>query len=370
MSSDFTIIFGNLANVFENRSQTLEEVRNERILPDIVVWAFITVIVALGIVINFLSIRTLMVTKCNGTLYFLMQLSFCDIAMIFICVIELVYMNNQKWTFYPDLCPIYLGFESFTGTATIYFLATINLHGITTHNLAVKTLHRRDRIYEESRCNETDDDDDNYEVAINAQKRSLTIDYSHRKSNVSVILPVLFIWFLAASISIPFFIFGSVLPSERNPKSCGILNIDRQNGMLMQISVLLIRIVIPTLFLGVTLCFAIQKLCFAGRKLKPCGLDENANEILRLAITLSITYALFSMQKLYGSLLFEVMVMPSPIHHKYPTIDKTIGIALCMVHYVLPCLRPVAYFVLNSNFRDELRLCCSRKVPPRIRDSD
>lgn len=267
-------------------------------------------------------------------------------------------MTNRLWTVSPELCPVYMGIDSFTSTAVIYFIIAINLHSISTYNLAIKTLQRLDEIENQSISESQDEEDDNYEVAINMHKRSLTIDYSKKKNSVSVIIPTLFIWFLAASISFPFFIFSSIIPSDKLPKSkiCGIVNINTENNFLMQSLVLIIKIIIPTTCLYISSVYVIFKLYFSRSKIRPCGLEENVSQILKLSLIISIFYILFSGHKIYSSYLFEILSKPfANFSFSNIAIHKNYSIYFSMVYYALPCLRPLIYFFTDENLRKDVK---------------
>lgn len=281
-------------------------------------------------------------------------------------------MNHRHWILSPEWCSVYMGIESFTSTATIYLIIALNLHTISTYNLAIKTIQREEKlnddqqrhisIYSQQAPNDVVPDD-NYEVAISlTQPRSLTIDYSQRKNSISVLLPVLFIWFLAASISIPLFVFGSVLPNEQAANICGIVNFNAENNLLMKLLVLILRIIIPIMCLLLTSVCVICKLYFSKSRIRPCGLEENVHKILKLTICISVTFVLFSMQRIYGSLLFEVLAIRPFMHYKYPEMGRVTGISLCALHYVLSAIRPFVYYVMDKNVRQQVGVtCCLRK---------
>lgn len=277
-----------------------------------------------------------------------------------------------------ELCSVYLGIESFISTATVYLIVALNFHTISTYNLAIKTIHREEKFNEEQgrssiyspSANLSADPphsvlpDDDYEVAINhhQQLRSLTIDYSQRKNSISVMLPVIFIWFLSASVSIPLFVFGNVIQGVRSSNICGIINFDADNTQLMQLLVMIVRIAWPTLLMAVTSVCVVLKLYLAKSKIRPCGLEEDVTNILRLTAVISASYLLFSMQRVYGSLLFEMISARPFMNYKYPEFDKIVGVVLCMLHYAASALRPIVYCILDDNVRDEFGWsCCRRK---------
>lgn len=341
-----------------------------------------------------------------------MQLCFCDIGTLLIAGIELFYINYSQWIGHIELCPIYLGIESFACTATYYFIIAINLHGLSTWNLTMKTLEKDlylqqqesdndDYNYTDSDLDDDDEDDDeqtqsddlnkvdkggnnsnnnnndNYEIALShrgrsRRQRSLTIDYRKRKLNISVMLPVIFIWFLAASVSVPLFVFGNVLPNNEHPKLCGIINFDQDNNFLMQLLIVIIRIGLPSVLFLLTFTFVIHKLYFTKIRLHQCvggaggggggSLDENALAILQLSFIISITFLIFSIQHIYGSLLFEILSKPFG-QYKYPKFNRFYSLILSMIHYFLSCLRPFIYFYYDKNIRDETKLIfCKLKL--------
>lgn len=381
----------------------------------------------------------------TGTQYFLLQLSVCDIVSNVCAAIELMYIYQQRWTFPPDSCPLYLGVESISSIATVYFVIALNLHALSTYNLARQTIRREDRqtweqqqerllarhendlLVEASECAEDVDlkneicadaerkadvdtenqyapiladspppstpesdtigQNDGYETPIDKLRnvravlehtyqepcyapRCLTIDYSQRKTSVSVIWPVLFVWFVAASASTPLFSFGSVLPSRRSPNVCGVVNFDPHNNRLLQAMVLAVRVVMPTLCLmlsGVAVLWT-QRQC--RRKIRPCGLDENVADVLRVAAVLTLVFLLASEQHVVGSLMFELWSQRPLMVAKYPWLDVRMGaMALCMLHWSAAIGRPFVYVACDAGgMRTEVRRTLGWKMKAKIAD--
>lgn len=363
----------------------------------------------------------------SGTHYFLLQLSICDICSLFVGAIELIYIQQQRWTFPAESCPLYLGLESFSSIGTVYLLVALNLHTISTYTLARRTIQREERHALEQQqqhllaTNEDDDyddvrDDDNFDEFTDAGSasasstsenhyapiladtppatvsatasdpndgyetpiqvvpttrpehtyqrpchhqhpytRSLTIDYSQRQTSVSVVLPVLFVWFVAASASTPLFAFGSVLPSRRAPLLCGVVNFDPQNNRLLQAMVLAVRVAVPSVCLLMTVAAAAGALRACRKYVRPCGLEENAREILRLALVLSLVYLLASEQRVLGSMLFEVWSLRPLMLPKYPRWSGAVALALSMVHWSASVVRPIVYWAMDGAVRAEVR---------------
>lgn len=298
-----------------------------------------------------------------------------------------------------------MGIESFTTTGVFYFIIAANFHSISTFNLAVKELTLTKETEKKTAATATTikrrpattatitrptTDEDDYELAINdyedeveddyddggdescnennderreMRKRYLTIDYRKRKYIVSVLFPVFFIWFLAGSVSLPVFIFSNVIPNENNPRICGIINFNENNNLLMQFLVILIRILVPTICLFLTTINVISKIYQLSVKKYIFELEENVGMILKLSLTLSITFAIFSLQKIYGSLLFEILAEPYT-NYKYPELNEVYSIGFCMIFYSICLTRPIIYVKMQKKLREKIRkmcCCCSSK---------
>ncbi|XP_055387426.1 uncharacterized protein LOC129616023 [Condylostylus longicornis] len=388
------------------------------IIDDLYIWIFLCTIILFGILLSITTIGILFRARCNGTRYLLLQLTFCDLFNLIICGLEFFYMNHRKWITLVELCPVYLGMDSFTNTAAIYFIIAINFHTLSTYNLAVKELIKKE-IKEnqylellpeppitEGERNENNDGvdssgnilNDGYLVALptpTESVRSLTIDYSQKKVSVAVILPALFIWFIAASVSIPFFVFGMVIPNELHPRICGVMNFDTFSSQLMQGLMIAIRIIIPTILLIITLIIISFKLYNFNTikninkkkiseesttddgyeniesdlimiNIETCGLDENIRIVLKLSFTLSIAFIILGFQKMYGSLLFELISKPF-MHFKYPKMIPLLGLIFTLISSLLPVIRPILYFKHDIELRNYLQFWRRKKKKNNIR---
>lgn len=301
----------------------------------------------------------------SGTSYLLMQIALADLISLAQIKLELFYIYHRSWLEWPEFCPIYLGLDAFTNSAIIFFIVAINLHTISTFNLAQKTIAKKElNLLTNEDCEAIATDNTNDANASIDQslcgQRSIVIDYSKPKSQISVILPIVFIWFLAASISIPLFWQGSVLPTKENPKFCGIVQFHRSNSLIMKILLIKMRIVVPTVCLLLSTIYVILKLLKVKQTIRPCGLDEDVQQILKLALALSISFILFSFQRSFGSLWFELISRPM-MEYKYALFDTWIGLAGCMLHYVAPIIRPFIYIRYEKNLSNDIRLFCCRK---------
>lgn len=280
-------------------------------------------------------------------------------------------MVYRQWRDQPELCPLYLGIESFTNTAIVFFIVALNLHTVSTYNLARKTIEKRttngNKLLGDDAHNTRSDAyvetgvsgsgvDTAYEPII--PSRSLTIDYNKPKNRISVTLPVLITWLMAISLAVPLFFYGNVLPSTDNPKMCGVVQFNRSNSLILQILLMKMRIIVPTIFLLFSTVYVMCKYLTARQKIRPCGLEEDVLVILKLALSLSLTYIVFSMHRIYGSLLFELISRPL-MEYKYPRFGETTGMIFCMIHHLMPAIRPIIYCCFERNLWNDLkRNCC------------
>ncbi|XP_037042358.1 uncharacterized protein LOC119078757 isoform X2 [Bradysia coprophila] len=325
----------------------------EPILQDLIIWIYVGAIVVLGYILNLIMIGVLLKNKWNGTSIFVIQLIVVDLVSLGIATIEILYMNNRKWIFEPVLCPIYLGLDSVTSTASIYFIIAINLHAISTYNLAVKTktdkqkslIHRRSSDFQ--RLN-----NENYESTLcTQQQRSLTIDYSKKKSRISVMCPIVFTWILSVSVSVPLFTLGVLLPNRKSAMICGLESFNRGTNIVLQLLVLFIRIIIPSLCLIITFLCVAYKYQFTQNN-RTNRLNRDVRTTLKLGVVLSVVYILFCTQRVYGSLMFEIMTKPF-MQYKYPVFDQLTGIVFCMVNYTIPAVRPFFYLYVDKSLRGQ-----------------
>lgn len=306
-----------------------------------------------------------------------MQIALADLISLVQIKYELFYVSNRSWLDPPEMCGVYLGLDAFTNTAIVFFIVALNFHTISTYNLAQKTIARNAAklLADDVDCEisnianddngAADADDDCNGTMINQNghhQRSIVIDYSKPKSYVSVQMPVVFIWLLAASIAVPLFWYGNILPNAcSNTKICGVIQYTRSNTMLLQILLIKMRIVVPSVCLAFSTMYVIVKLLKVKRTLmRPCGLDEDVRQILKLAAVLALAFILCSMQRLYGSLWFELIARPM-MERKYAAFDKWIGIGGCMLHYAAPTIRPIIYCYFEPSVSMKCCSCCGSR---------
>lgn len=328
--------------------------------------------------------------------------------------VEIFYIANRSWLDPIEWCSIYLGVDAFTSTAIVFFIVTLNFHTISTYNLACKTIAKtaskllQKQPYidvqaiehgevdeDEMDDDEFDDDDDsncdsevmekNHDITTMVkqhyetnEQRSIVIDYSKPKSHVSVLMPIVIVWLLAASMSVPLFLYGRILPSnsrDSNQRICGLVQYEPNNSFLLQILLIKMRIIVPTVCLVLSTIYVIFKLAMAKRKMTKTStqlalalvIDEDAIQILKLALSLSLTFMLCSLQRIYGSLWFELISRPM-MEHKYALVNKWFGVAGCLLHYAAVIVRPIIYWRFERTlWRDFKISCCCSAISRRRR---
>lgn len=335
----------------------------------------------------------------TGTHYLLAQIILADLISLVQIKWELFYVNNRSWLEAIQLCKVYLGVDAFTSTAVMFFIIALNLHTISTYNLACRTIAKNNAKLlqrnsvpnnespistncDDSETDDTFDDEDDHDadydddvdsdcdsvkpangksIVVSIERvhiehesvcqRAIVIDYSKPKSQIYVLWPIIFIWLLAASTSIPMFLYGRIIPNlSRNSseRMCGILQTDPDNTILIQVLLIKVRIIVPIVCLVLSTIYVIHKLRLAKKRLaKPliinAIIDEDAVQILKLAAALTLLFLVCSMQRIVGSLWFELISRPM-MEYKYAAVHRWLGVAGCMLHYAAIFVRPMVYW--------------------------
>lgn len=273
-------------------------------------------------------------------------MAFCDIISILLIAPELFYVNYRKWTGSQIFCSIYLATQSIVNTASSYLIIAIGLHAISTYNLILR-LKRNAK----HRCTgQKDESEDCYQTSINNQQRSLIIDYSKKKTKVAVLLPALFTWFLAVSVSVPLFIF-SQLDSDRH---CNVYNVDPNNKLLMAVFLNSIQIILPAFCMVMILLSVSCKMAHSKDILLKCGKSqENVSLILKFAMSIILAHIIFEGHRLCGSILLDAnnttfsVKSFLKIRSDYKNIKS--GIIFGMISNVVYIVRPIIYLALFTN---------------------
>ncbi|XP_035779371.1 uncharacterized protein LOC118459770 [Anopheles albimanus] len=336
----------------------------------IFLYGYNVIIVGIGIVLNIVLIKGILSAKASGAFLFLVQIAIVDVLTLLISNWELHYLFQRAWTLPSVHCSLYRGFDSFTSVATVYLIVGLNFHAIATYNLAVD-IAKSTLATPEQECaeNSVSTEENGYEVTTDAisQKRSLTIDYRYRKTRIPVLFPILLVWFIAVSESLPVFLFSDVnkAPDQEQTKQCGILTNTSLNNFAINWLVIGIRIVIPTVALVITTVQVVIKFHNGKHFPHPDEVDENVAFALKLSIFLSVSYLVFAMQRLYGSLLQELLSVPLVVS-KYALANSSIGLILTVCYYSISFIRPLVIIVLckQKNNHVDINFIHRKKVVP------
>uniref|UniRef100_A0A182NNU1 G-protein coupled receptors family 1 profile domain-containing protein n=1 Tax=Anopheles dirus TaxID=7168 RepID=A0A182NNU1_9DIPT len=308
-----------------------------------VLWyAYNVAIVAVGIVLNLVLIKGIVGAKSSGALLFVLQIAVVDVLTLRTSIWELHYHLNRTWAYPTAHCTLYSGLESFCCVATVYFIIGLNFHSIASYNLAVELAKNALTTSDAEMAAESLTDENSYEVATDtiSQKRSLTIDYRYKRRRISVLFPILLVWFIAVSESVPLFLYADTVTvpvpegdTEQHAKHyCTVLVNTLANHSIVRFMVISIRIILPTAALLITLTQTVVKFYRGKNFTQPDEIDENVAFALKLSIFLSLSYAIFSFQRLYGSLLQEILP-ESYVVSKYPLFGPLVGLSLATFHY-------------------------------------
>uniref|UniRef100_A0A182QFK0 G-protein coupled receptors family 1 profile domain-containing protein n=1 Tax=Anopheles farauti TaxID=69004 RepID=A0A182QFK0_9DIPT len=341
-----------------------------------VLWyAYNAVIVAVGIVLNLVLIKGIVGAKSGGALLFVLQIAVIDVLSLRTSIWELHYHLDRTWTYPTEYCTLYSGLESFCSVATVYFIIGLNFHSISSYNLAVKLAKNALTTSDTEMAAESLTDENSYEVATDtiSQKRSLTIDYRYKRRHISVLFPILLVWFMALSESVPLFLFADIVTvpkpeghteQQANMQYCTVLVNTLANHSFVRFMIIGIRIILPTVALLITLIQTVVKFYRGKHFTQPDEIDENVAFALKLSIFLSLSYAIFTFQRLYGSLLQEILP-ESNATSKYPLFDPIVGLSLANFHYSASMIRPLVVIVMckqKCNHVDMSFICKTR--PP------
>uniref|UniRef100_A0A182W8K2 G-protein coupled receptors family 1 profile domain-containing protein n=1 Tax=Anopheles minimus TaxID=112268 RepID=A0A182W8K2_9DIPT len=328
MDDDYTSVEDYFSNeVFSTRAKDYEDHLSNKAFADVTIhgplelillYVFNAVIVAAGVVLNLVLVKGIVGAKASGALLFVLQIALVDVLTLLASNWEMYYKLRQTWIFSSEHCTLYSGIESFTSVAIVYFIVGLNVHSISSYNLAVSLAKNALSTTDVESAAESLTEENSYEVATDtiSQKRSLTIDYRYKQRRICVRFPILLVWFIAASESIPLFLFADITPittgaGQHSKQYCTELTNSMINHTIVSFVVIIVRIIIPTVALVITLIQVVVKFYRGKHFTQPDEIEENVAFSLKLSIFLSLSYAIFSLQRLFGSALQEILQEPN-----------------------------------------------------------
>lgn len=200
---------------------------------------------------------------------------------------ELWSINARTWTFGNSGCVAYQGINVFTSTASSYLIGTVTLHTLVTIRLEDKIALNR------SRRDRNEDEEMNtsqHSLVANSDSstppRTMNVNYRLPDIRVPVTAPTVFVWILAASLSIPEFVLSSIL---RQGKTL-LCTLDSNHSLNVQTMLLVFNFFLPTFIMSV-----MSVILFVKLKSRKIPHDMNASEslsALKLALWFVLIYFL------------------------------------------------------------------------------
>lgn len=184
-------------------------------------------------------------------------------------------------------CVAYRGLHVFATTASSYFVATTALHTLATINLEEKSILRQNR-----RRNQEDEEirSSRHSLVTSSDSstppRTMNVDYRLTERRVSVNQPIIFIWILSTSLSIPEFVLATPLHLDHGIVLCTI--VDSGKRLYMYSILAFLNLLLPS-----TIMLLAGFLIFLKTRSKKIILQiENCNIIrtLKLSLWLIIIY--------------------------------------------------------------------------------
>ncbi|KAG5676100.1 hypothetical protein PVAND_005954 [Polypedilum vanderplanki] len=301
---------------------------------NIALWSFLSVTICVGVILQLFVLRTIVTKRTrNGLVCFLLQLIIADSVNFFLCYFDTSFIFSQKWTFGEKMCNIFYGLTSFISAVTTYLFLTMNLHAITTANLALDA-HKTIKSKEEN-CNFINEEVESISTTYDSleQKRTLTIDYSgpNWKTSINVLFPNVLVWVLSFSVSIPTFIFSRV-----KSNSCEIDSNFDNDGI--KILIILFKIACPLIIFLISIFILLGKLKLL-KKFTENFIDEDPIEIIRITLVLTILFIFFQFPKIiYASLSRSAI-----------NLDYYVSCILCVLYYFTIILRSLVFICIHRS---------------------
>ncbi|KAF5299928.1 hypothetical protein FQR65_LT09323 [Abscondita terminalis] len=322
------------------------------------------VFIVVGFILNFCISLVLVQRKQNGALSSILQLSIVDCLSIFIAVIEVWSINQHSWTFSTTICLIFSGCEVITNTFILYNIICLNFHIVSSLNLHLNQTIKTKKV----KLTSIDDEDSEQFLVDRSDdqicNRNVVIDYRRKKTSIPIAFPLILVWFVGLSISIPQFTLSTTVIVQNNSTLCTIF--DTFYNKLLQDLSMVFRIVIPTPLLLVSLLILIKK-TYQMKYLKDAGQDTSSAHTFEkmqssavLAIILTVMYLILSLQRLIFHLLHiitqELNENSSTDFFKVPPLENVTctnftNLLSAMIHYASSTFRPFAYIFVIPEVR-------------------
>lgn len=319
-----------------------------------------------------------------GTNYLVLQFTAIDFISIFVALPEIWTIYNQNWRLNTVFCQLFLGSEALVNVIIVYFHILLNLHAISTWNLQ-NELTNNNKNPLTSRISDLVLTDESNECLIwlsselnsaptPSNRTLINIDYRHKQTSVSIIIPCILIWFCCLSISIPEYTLSTTIDYKKNISLCTI--IDLQYTFLLRFLLIFFRDILPVPILIITFIISVYKLCYNGKSLFNLKKNTSAKKfadlrkLLILSIILSLIYFVGSFQRSVIQFLHIVLQKTNPHNNnldtfKIPPLDnfllsKNCNLFLAMFHYTAIVVRPIMFIIFLPSIVIKIRECFVR----------
>lgn len=239
----------------------------------------------------------------------------------------------------------------------VYLLMCLNFHVITFWNLhnveMVKNNKNPLTSYNESSSSEC--------LVTRSETRIITIDYRKRKCDVAVTFPVIVLWILCLSVSMPKYVLSSTVEIQGRTL-CVILQ--NSYGNILHSLVLIFSVALPSFLLLVSLIILIYKYCKTSQRGIDNVLTKQYDEIRSLLMA-SIVLTVFYMATSYQRQVFQmdVTIKEFFISENY-YYNNVCNVYQTMLHYSGTGLRGlICYFAvpnLRKAVRDKIVFCYNK----------
>ncbi|XP_050305496.1 uncharacterized protein LOC126742748 [Anthonomus grandis grandis] len=321
--------------------------------PEWVLYGFLASF-SLGSCFNFLECFVLLRCKRDGILSIILQINLVDCLLSLVALQDLLSTYQETWTASNGLCMFYNGTSTLANTLLIYLLICLNFHVITFWNLHNKQTNKNPLTGfgdgSSSECLVTRSD----------ISRTVTIDYRKRKSDISVLLPVIFAWVLSVSISMPVYVLSTKVNVEGAISVCVLMK--NFHGLALNVSVLVFSAVLPSLLLLTSLFILLHKLRKTIRRNDIIGMAELKvkKQLLIFSVVLTSFYVVTSYQRHIFTVVLTVREILFKQNYYY---NNYLNVYQILWHYSGTGLRGLIFYLFVPDLRKVLRekLFCLRR---------
>ncbi|XP_066262340.1 uncharacterized protein [Euwallacea similis] len=285
----------------------------------------------------------LLCSKKNGVLSIILQLTIADTVLFPVAITELMSSYYQTWKLDTHICVLYKGTEIFANSLMIYLLICLNFHVITFWNL-----HNLELIKNNKNPLTSFNESSSSECLVTSSE-SRAINYQKRKRDVPVLFPVIFVWTLCLSLSMPNYVLSTTV--EVNDQVLCLI-VQNDYGKILHSLLLMFCMGIPCVILLFSVLILIYKLIKGSQREVLTKQNEEIKSLLIACVVLCLAYMITSYQRHYLSLVVTIKEFFISENHYYNTY---FNVYLVMLHYCGNILRSLMYYLVIPDVRRVVR---------------